>query len=397
MLFLLAVISVSAHFEGGNIGKVEHLSPTHLRCSLVGQADQDGRNRQANWYYFRIDGAKNRELILDLVSLPGEYNYQPNRGAVTKDTVPVFSTDNLKWTFADRVEFDAAEPRLRIFVKPTSDKFWIAHTPPYTNQHLSRLMRNARRNPAFKVEEIGRSVHHRPLYVWTITNPEIPEAEKKVIWLMARQHSWETFTSWVAEGAVQFLLSDSTNAKRLRNQAIWKILPAADPDGMAAGGVRYNANGYDLNRNWDVSNPRAMPEVTAQKSAILKWVDAGHALHLFLSMHNTETAEYLEGPPDEDGRFLTLGRKLFELLKSKTTFSPSRELSYASRTTTEGKPGRMTVVQGLWQVRQLPAFLTEQRVSAQPGSLRLLSVEDRIKYGQQLAEVMYESVSTVGQ
>ena len=48
-LFLLAGISVSSDFEGGSIGKVEAVSPAHLRCAVAGQSDQDNRNRQASW------------------------------------------------------------------------------------------------------------------------------------------------------------------------------------------------------------------------------------------------------------------------------------------------------------------------------------------------------------
>ncbi|MGH9667500.1 MAG: M14-type cytosolic carboxypeptidase, partial [Bryobacteraceae bacterium] len=86
-----AAISFHTNFEGGNLGTVTRVSADHYRCPVKGQADQDGRNRQADWYYFRIDGAKGQALTLDMVDLPGEYNYKPNRGAVTKDTLPFYS------------------------------------------------------------------------------------------------------------------------------------------------------------------------------------------------------------------------------------------------------------------------------------------------------------------
>jgi len=67
------------------------VAETHFRCGVKGESDQDGRNRQANWRYFRVDGAKGQALTLDLVDLPGEYNYRPNRGAVTGETLPWYS------------------------------------------------------------------------------------------------------------------------------------------------------------------------------------------------------------------------------------------------------------------------------------------------------------------
>ena len=102
---LLAATTVHTDFEGGSLGRIEKVSDARFRLGAKGEKDQDGRNRQANWYYFRIDGAPKRELILDIVDLPGEYNYKPNRGAITKDTPPVISYDQRTWKHVDT--FDA--------------------------------------------------------------------------------------------------------------------------------------------------------------------------------------------------------------------------------------------------------------------------------------------------
>ena len=120
-------------------GAFEKVSDHHYRLAAKGETDQDGRNRQANWYYFRVEKAPKGELILDIVDLPGEYNYQPNRGAITADTPPVISYDAKTWTHLDTFEYDPVEPKLRLRIKPASPGFWIAHCPPYTNAALERL------------------------------------------------------------------------------------------------------------------------------------------------------------------------------------------------------------------------------------------------------------------
>ena len=86
LLCFLLVATIHTDFEGGSLGRIERVSDTHYRLGAKGEKDQDGRNRQANWYYFRVDGAPKKEMTLDIVDLPGEYNYKPNRGAITKDT-----------------------------------------------------------------------------------------------------------------------------------------------------------------------------------------------------------------------------------------------------------------------------------------------------------------------
>src|SRR5262245_23108258 len=95
--FLLTSISVTTNFEGCNLGKVESLASNHLRCAAMGQTDQDHRNRQANWYYFRLDHLPQAPVTIDIVDIAGEYNYKGPVFAVTKETRPVYSYDGVAW------------------------------------------------------------------------------------------------------------------------------------------------------------------------------------------------------------------------------------------------------------------------------------------------------------
>src|SRR5438477_6180257 len=146
LCLIFAATTIHTDFDGGSLGRIEKASDTQFRLGAKGEKDQDGRNRQANWYYFRVDGAPKKEMILDIVDLPGEYNYKPNRGAITKDTPPVISYDQRAWKHIDTFEYDAAEPKLRLRITPAATRFWIAHVPPYTNEDLARLRADASRH-----------------------------------------------------------------------------------------------------------------------------------------------------------------------------------------------------------------------------------------------------------
>jgi len=355
---------------------VEQAGAGHFRCAVRGESDQDGRNRQANWYYFRVDGGEGQRLVVDLTNLVGEYNYKPGTHAVTRQTRPVYSYDNRTWRHLadEQVSWDDARKELRLEFTPEQNRMWIAHVPPYTNAHLNKLL------SGLKHEVVGRSADGRAIEMLTITDEAVPLREKKVAWLMFRQHSWETGSSWACEGAIRHLLSEK--GALLRKSVVWKIFPMADPDGVARGGVRFNKHGYDLNRNWDLVKPDLMPEIAAQKKAVLDWMSAGGRLDLFLTLHNTESGEYLEGPPVE------LAKRFFEALLAKTTFHPSSPLRVAAESTTAGQPGRMTVVQGLWAERRIPAFLIEQRVEFNQKLGRLPTVQDRLEFGAGLVEAI---------
>lgn len=376
-LTLAAEPKITWRFDGGSLGRVEKAAENHWRAHLAGEADQDSRNRQANWYYFQIEATPNEPLTIDLVSLPGEYNYKPNRGAVTADTPPVISYDNKTWAHLDTFEYDAAEPRMRLKITPKTKRFWIAHVPPYTGVHLAALRKWAGNKLAEEV--IGQTVDKRPIPLWTIGDGA------KVAWLFFRQHSWEAGSSWVGDGLVRHLLSPEGAV--LRKQITWKIYPMCDPDGVARGGVRFNKFGYDLNRNWDVNGIEKMPEITAQRAAIRAWLANGRQIDFLFSLHNTETGEYLEGPPENGGagKYTVLAERLFRLLETGTSFAPTRKLSYAQTSTTAGLPGRMTVTQGLYKEFGLPAFIMEQRISKQPKYGRKPLIADRLRFGRELA------------
>jgi hypothetical protein len=406
-ILLLAVIALSpqfaaakpasifADFEGGALGKIERVSETHFRCGVRGESDQDGRNRQANWYYFRVDGANGQSLTIDLVDLPGEYNYRPNRGAVTGATLPWYSEDNQNWRQIETAEYQADTPLLRIRLTPRANRIWVAHVPPYTNQHLQRLMREFKSHPSLRRQVVGKTAQGREMQLLTVTDERAPDARKKVLWLMFRQHSWEAGSSWAGEGALRFLLSADPVAAEMRRTAIFKIFPLCDPDGVARGGVRFNANGFDLNRNWDAVGETKMPEIAAQRKAILDWVDSGRRVDMFLTLHNTETGEYLDGPPDAEGRYRSLMERFFNLLSESKTFAPSRPPRFAEASTTIDKPGRMTVIQGLYKDRRLPAFLIEQMITRHPKLGRQPTPEDRRQFGADLMRAMWQAVTQV--
>lgn len=382
-------VRIETNFEGGNLGRVEQLGPAHWRVGAKGDKDQDGRNRQANWYSFQVsDASPGQPLIIDVTDLPGEYNYRPNRGAITKDTPPVISEDRRTWRHVTEFEYDAGEPRLRLNLTPRTPVFWIAHVPPYTNSNLVALEAQCRSHPAFSREMIGKTLGNRDQWLWTITDPAVREP-KKTIWLMFRQHSWETGSSWAGEGAVRTLLSDQ--AAELRRNTIWKVFPLCDPDGVARGGVRFNSLGYDLNRNWDVEDPVKMPEITAQRNAVRKWLNRGNRISLYFSLHNTETAEYLEGPPNASTEARQLAERFFESLRA-TSFHPSRPLFFAGDSTTPGMKGRMTVIQGLARDFAIPGFLMEQRISYNEKLKRLPLPEDRLRFGEELVRAMWTAV-----
>ena len=70
-------ITFNTNFEDASLGRIEKLDEQTFRCHVAGQSDERGRNRQANWYYFRMDHVKGRDLAITLTDFVGEYNDKP--------------------------------------------------------------------------------------------------------------------------------------------------------------------------------------------------------------------------------------------------------------------------------------------------------------------------------
>jgi Zinc carboxypeptidase/Cytosolic carboxypeptidase N-terminal domain len=376
------------NFEGGSLAKVERAGPESFLCHVKGQVDQDGRNRQANSYYFRVDGAKGRTLTFTMVDLTGEYNYRPNAGAITGDTLPFYSSDGTDWHPIQEARYDVSGPSLTYKIEMPSNQVWIAHTPPYTLANFKNLSGDLAHNPDVTMQTIGRSVEGREIPLVTITDRAT--TNKKVIWLMFRQHAWESGSSWTGEGLIRFVSSDDSIARQIRSETIIKVLPLCDPDGVFHGTVRFNRYGFDLNRNWDVTDPVKMPEIAAERKAIVEWVKGGRRIDFFLTLHNDEYNEYLNGPPDQ--RWISLLDKICNSWSSGTTFAPTQPPSLDAATTTEGKPGRMNVVQGLSHDLGLPAFEVEMRITKHPKLGRRPNVQDRLVAGRELIQTIWKSI-----
>ncbi len=382
-------ITFDKSFEDASLAKIEKLGDATFRLHVEGQYDERGRNRQTTWYYFRMDNVAGRELSLTFTDFPGEYNDRTNAGPMSAALRPVFSHDGEHWQHFTAMEWDDVKKENTLKFKPEQDTIYIAHIPPYPHSRLLKLLGELDRSPHARLEVIGKTALGRDLHLVTVTNFEKPDANKKVIWLQARQHAWEAGTSFVMEGALRFVTSDDSRARALRDRIIFKFTPMMDPDGCATGKVRFNAHGWDVNRHWDEVNLRdkawlqRCPEIWYVKKAILAQMNSPQPIALMLNMHNTETGEYIDTMADDDA-VLKLMQKFFDALAAKTSFDPAKKLA------TRAVPANDTNC--LWRERRVPVMLMEQRISAGAKLGHFPTVADRLAFGRDLIAVMAETV-----
>jgi hypothetical protein len=122
-----------------------------------------------------------------------------------------------------------------------------------------------------------------------IRQPGVKDAERRGIWIHARQHAWECGSSWVCRGVVDWLISEDPAAESLRKQATITIVPIMDVDNVERGCGGKNQKPHDHNRDW--SDTPVWPEVAAAMAAIQKQAKA-QRFDLFLDLHNPAPGDH---------------------------------------------------------------------------------------------------------
>jgi len=95
---------------------------------------------------------------------------------------------------------------------------------------------------------------------------------KKGVFISARVHPGESNASWMMKGVIEFLVSNTPEAKALRDHFVFKIVPILNPDGVINGNYRCSLAGQDLNRRWKAPSKILHPVNSAVKKLIRSFV-----------------------------------------------------------------------------------------------------------------------------
>ena len=108
--------------------------------------------------------------------------------------------------------------------------------------------------------------------------------KKKAIIITARVHPGESNSSFIMEGIIKFLTSNHREAKILRQNYIFKIIPMLNPDGVIYGNYRSSLLGVDLNRRWINPSKILHPTIYYTKQ-LVKMLDIDRTVELYTDIH----------------------------------------------------------------------------------------------------------------
>ncbi len=275
-------VSFKTDFPGGKIDRLVERNMDDFEITI--RPELEATNDSA-WYAFRVQAKSNREINVRLRYEGGSHRYEPK-----------ISRDRVTWEAAEHLIVarhpGGREVTLRL---PINDQaLWVAGQELVSNQDIASWINVLRGKPFVRDSVIGKSVNDRSIYHLAIGNPDAVDS----IFIMSRQHPPEVTGTIGMMHFVEALCCDTEVARRYRDQFQTAIVPIANPDGVARGFWRANANGVDLNRDW---MQFTQPETRAIRNDLLRLRDRENGrLWLFLDFHSTYNEVFYTEPKETD-------------------------------------------------------------------------------------------------
>jgi hypothetical protein len=228
----------------------------------------------ACWWYFKLAGVEPGETITLTV---GDAPWAtPDQAA--------YSLDGQTWTQTAPGKRSAAT--ITYTHRVDAAECYFAWGPPLVAADTQRLVDDvAKQSPHTQAFELCRTNHGRPVPALRIAqeNSAIAERDRHGIWIQARQHAWESGSSWVGRGLVEWLVSDDDRAVRLRKSSTIVVVPIMDVDNVTIGAGGKNELPHDHNRDWG-----GEPRYNAVRAAMrqIKAMNNDGNFSLFVDLHN---------------------------------------------------------------------------------------------------------------
>jgi hypothetical protein len=221
-------------FPGGNIEVVEL---DVLNRSLRFRPAKHKDRGWDCWWYFRMEGMQKGQT----------WTFQLEGSGFTTPRQATYSTDNKFWQQTEEGKKD--KNLISYSLKTPSETLWLAWGPPFQLEQAELLV-NEITSMNVGAESIvlttSKDGHKVPGLHWKHNGgKEVP-----AVWIQARQHAWESGSSWVCKGLTRWLASGDKDAEWMRDHASIYIIPIMDVDNVQRGAGGKNQIPHDHNRDW---------------------------------------------------------------------------------------------------------------------------------------------------
>jgi hypothetical protein len=320
LIYSLSVVSqikIDSDFENGNVEIVE-ISDSLNTITILPSLENEANTTRC-WFYFKI---YNYNIYQPLTI---KINYDKS---VMAPNNPVYSYNQKDWIKITSYQQEGCKTITGFF---SGDTIYFATGFPYTYSDLNTFLSKIENSKDVTISTLTLSENNNIVPKIFITDKSIVDC-KYVIWIIARQHAFESQSNFILEGIINFLNSDDKEARKLRKICEIHIIPMMDVDNVIIGASGRMQNPVDFNRDWNV-----MPHWNAVKKTIAEINESieNKPYSIFFDIHSTYPGGisqlfsyfdiYMKSPESENMQ------KFWDLYQELADFRPIK-LSGAEKT-----------------------------------------------------------------
>eukprot|EP00437_Effrenium_voratum_P026684 CAMPEP_0181402510 /NCGR_PEP_ID=MMETSP1110-20121109/3212_1 /TAXON_ID=174948 /ORGANISM="Symbiodinium sp., Strain CCMP421" /LENGTH=751 /DNA_ID=CAMNT_0023524731 /DNA_START=33 /DNA_END=2288 /DNA_ORIENTATION=+ len=326
-----------SRFESGNLRRA--VQAYEFEYDLILNPDYNTKSH-TQWYFFRVGntrkGPQYRFNIINMVKPTSVYN--EGMRPLMYSCIEA-SERGVGWVrCGDRIAYYQNGLRRQkgatyytltftVTFANDCDEVYFSHCYPYTYSDLQLDLRAMERDPnmvrRFRRRKLCDTLAGNACDLITITSfgsdPAALKARRAVV-ITARVHPGESNASWIMKGILDYLTGASVDARILRDNFIFKIVPMLNPDGVIVGNYRCSLAGQDLNRLWDEPSRKMHPTIFFTKSMFRHlFDDRDVVLYVDIHGHSRKKNVFMYGNSKNNG----LREKIFPglLCRSSDCFS----------------------------------------------------------------------------
>ncbi|QQX80061.1 succinylglutamate desuccinylase/aspartoacylase family protein [Shewanella sp. KX20019] len=220
-------LKVSSNFENARVNDCK-IVDGKIKLSITPENEPIN---DSPWYAFKITSTTEKEVEVSISYQGGHQRYTPKA-----------SQNRINWQpLKYRVRNNVLHFKVAVSPTPT----FIAGQELITNKDYDIWMKSLAKQPNVRHYTLGQSTQLRDIGALEVTG-----GGDEWIVVLGRQHPPEVTGALALFPFVNNLIADSQLSARFMQRFNILIVPDLNPDGVALGNWRHNANGVDLNRDW---------------------------------------------------------------------------------------------------------------------------------------------------
>ena len=267
-------VKLTSDFAAGRMDECKRTGENEYLITLV---PENTPINSSPWYAFKIQAEQNTDIIITMKVKGDKHRYPPK-----------ISHDGKSWQLQD---YQLKGERLIMKVKASPQPVTISAQEIINNQYYVDWAEELTAQSVFTQSILGLSTQGRPIY--KIESRD--ESTNEWVVILGRQHPPEVTGALALFPFVETLLSDSELSKYFLRKYNVLVIPNINPDGVHAGNWRSNANGMDLNRDW---NDFSQIETQLINDYLQGLVAQGQKIKFAVDFHSTKNDIFYTMPVD---------------------------------------------------------------------------------------------------